>query len=332
VSRPEPERLADDVIRFPLRTPFAIGRVNSFLLLGDPITLVDTGPNMSESRSDLEGGLREAGVRLEDIRLILLTHQHDDHHGLAQMIHERSGCSVAGHPGVVGFLRDHRASVDAQDSYAVDLMHLHGVPADIIDALRDVAAAYRRFGASVEVDRVLGDGEVVEAGGRRLRAHYRPGHSPTDTIFVDENDGLTLAGDHVLARVSSNPLIHRPFEGPADPRRRESSSLATYLDSLARTAELDVGRMFGGHGEEVSEPKALIAQRIEHAGQRKERVYEELAKGPRTGYEVAQALWGDIVLRQAFLTICEVLGAFDLLVAEGRAREQGGDVFTYEAL
>jgi glyoxylase-like metal-dependent hydrolase (beta-lactamase superfamily II) len=332
VSPPEPERVADGVVRFPLRTPFAVGRVNSFLLLGDPLTLVDTGPNMSETVADLEAGMRAAGARLEDVKLVLLTHQHDDHHGLSQLIRDRSGCTVAGHPALVPFLRDHAESVDANDSYAADLMRIHGVPQDIIDALREVAGAYRRFGASVEVDRVLADGEVVEAGGRRLRAHYRPGHSPTDTVYVDEADGLTFSGDHVLARISANPVIHRPLEGSIDPRRREVSTLATYLDSLARTAELELGRVQGGHGGEVERTSELLHERIEHHHQRKERVFEELARGPRTGYEVAQALWGDVVLRQAFLTICEVVGAFDLLVAEGRARPSDDEVIVYEAL
>ena len=37
--------------------------------------------------------------------------------------------------------------------------------------------------------------------------HHRPGHSPSDTIFHDEASGEVLGGDHLLGRISSNPLV-----------------------------------------------------------------------------------------------------------------------------
>ena len=42
---------------------------------------------------------------------------------------------------------------------------------------------------------------------------------------------------------------------------------------------------------------------------------------PRSAYEIAQALWGNIAVTQAYLTLSEVLGHTDLLANEGRVRE-----------
>ena len=51
-----------------------------------------------------------------------------------------------------------------------------------------------------------------------------------------------------------------------------------------------------------------------------------------TGHELAQAIWGDVAVTQAFLTLSEVIGHVDLLVNAGYVREVAdGDVVRYEA-
>ena len=51
-----------------------------------------------------------------------------------------------------------------------------------------------------------------------------------------------------------------------------------------------------------------------------------------TAHEVAQALWGDIAVTQAYLTLSEVIGHTDMLVAQGRVREVEQDgVVRFEA-
>src|SRR5215204_5884930 len=72
-------------IRIPVPLPH-MGSVNTWLLPGDPLTLVDTGPREDEALSALEVGLARAGVRVEDIELVLVTHHHLDHTGLATTI------------------------------------------------------------------------------------------------------------------------------------------------------------------------------------------------------------------------------------------------------
>ena len=66
----------------PIPTPFAVGRVNCYLIEDDPLTLVDTGPNSGKALDELERALAERGRRVEDLGLIVVTHQHIDHIGL----------------------------------------------------------------------------------------------------------------------------------------------------------------------------------------------------------------------------------------------------------
>ncbi len=66
------------VVDIPL--PLAhIGSVNAWLLRGDPLTLLDTGPRDDAALAALEAGLRREGLRIEDIELVLATHHHLDH-------------------------------------------------------------------------------------------------------------------------------------------------------------------------------------------------------------------------------------------------------------
>ena len=60
---------------------------------------------------------------------------------------------------------------------------------------------------------------------------------------------------------------------------------------------------------------------------------ECFADGPRTAYDIASQMWGNVAVTQAFLTISEVLGHLDLLIADGRATEDdAGDVSLFAAV
>ena len=87
------------------------------------------------------------------------------------------------------------------------------------------------------VDRELEEGDSLELASRRLAVHLRPGHSPTDTIFVDGEARVALVGDHVLAEISPNPIVHRPLEESADPRRRPPA-LVRYLEEVLDHVDL----------------------------------------------------------------------------------------------
>ena len=76
-----------------------------------------------------------------------------------------------------------------------------------------------------------------------------------------------------------------------------------------------------GHGEPVTDHVALIDDRIATHERRKEKIYGLIAEQPRTAYDIAQAIWGNVAVTQAFLTLSEVIGHTDLLVNEGRVRE-----------
>ncbi len=96
-------------------TPFLVGRVNCYLIEDDPLTLVDTGPNSGKSLDELEQALAALGHRIEDLGLIVITHQHMDHLGLLEIIARRSGAEVAALDVLGPYLEDFSASATADD-------------------------------------------------------------------------------------------------------------------------------------------------------------------------------------------------------------------------
>ena len=304
--------------RLAIPTPFAVGRVNCYLIDDEPLTLVDAGPNSGTSFDELQRGIAGLGHSLEDIELVIVTHQHIDHLGLVSLVASHSGAQVAALDAAVPFMANFSDEAQADDDFATDVMLRNGIPSDVVAALQSVSRAFRAWGAQVHVTRPLGDGEALELRDRTLYVHHRPGHSPTDTVFHDRERRILIAADHLLGHISSNPLITRPRDGS----NRRPQALVQYLESLATTREMEVDLVLPGHGDPITDHRGLIDQRFLLHRRRAEKIHKLLAEQPRSAYEIAQALWGNIAVTQAYLTLSEVLGHVDLLANDGRVQEE----------
>jgi glyoxylase-like metal-dependent hydrolase (beta-lactamase superfamily II) len=304
-----------------LRTPFFnVGPVNCYVYPDDPVTLFDCGPRTTQAIEDLEAGLGALGLRIEDVELLILSHQHVDHAGLAASIAERSGCVVAGHPLLAPYMADFEGSIVLEREYQREVMSIHGVPADVIDAVDQLTDAVATYGESVAVDRSLADDEELTIGSNVFRARLCPGHSPTDVLLVDTEGAAALAGDHLLSEDVPGPSLHRPLDRPAAVRR-QGDDLRVYLDSLRRTAGLELEVVHPGHGEALGRPQALIHERLREQQTWQERVAAALSEGePKTAYELACTFYGDAALRQPFETVSSIVGVLGILEDERRAR------------
>jgi glyoxylase-like metal-dependent hydrolase (beta-lactamase superfamily II) len=314
------------VLRIP--TPFQVGRVNCYLLEDDPLTLIDAGPNSGKALDELEHQLEAVGHGIDAIELVIVTHQHIDHLGLVDIVAKRSGAEVAAIDLAVDFLANFGDDAEREDREAAELMRRHGISEDVVTALQQVTGSFRAWGSKVNVTRPLSDGELLELRDRGLEVQFRPGHSPSDTCFWDEDRGVLIAADHLIGHISSNPLISRPLDG--SDRRRQA--LVEYIGSLQKTRELPAEIVLSGHGEPVTGHAELIAQRFALHQRRAEKLYGLIAERPQTGHELAQRIWGDVAVTQAFLTLSEVIGHVDLLINAGHVREDDdGDVIRYQA-
>jgi glyoxylase-like metal-dependent hydrolase (beta-lactamase superfamily II) len=311
----------------PVPTPFAVGRVNCYLIEDDPLTLVDAGPNSGTSLTTLERALGEHGRKVEDLERIVLTHQHIDHIGLAQILAERSGAEVVALDRLAPWLADYGGQIEADDAFAETLMVRNGIPREVGVALRAVTASFRGWGSAVTVTHTVAEGDVLGFASRAWRVFRRPGHSPSDTVFFDEATGELMAGDHLIKHISSNPLISRPLPGDealAGDEQRPHALIA-YMSSLRATRDMDLSAVYAGHGDVVEDHRALIDERFEGYERRARKIAGIVSEGPKSGFEIAQAMWGNVAVTQAFLTLSEVLGHVDLLLERGEVEQVEDD-------
>jgi glyoxylase-like metal-dependent hydrolase (beta-lactamase superfamily II) len=322
-------------------TPFAVGRVNCYLIEDDPLTLLDAGPNSATSLTTMEAMLESHGHRVEDLERIVVTHQHIDHIGLVQILATRSGAEVCALDRLAPWLADYKRQMEENDSFSASIMLRNGIPQDVVYALRAVSASFRAWGAAAQVTRPLRDGDTLEFASRNWRVLHRPGHSPSDTVFWDEASGELFGGDHLIKRISSNPLLSKPLESlppggeggdgreGVKPLSAEGGerprALMRYLDSLRKTRDMELAVVYPGHGEPVEDHSALIDERFRMHERRADKLCRLIEERPRNAYELAQEMWGNVAVTQAFLTLSEVLGHVDLLIDAGRVVEREAD-------
>jgi glyoxylase-like metal-dependent hydrolase (beta-lactamase superfamily II) len=320
------------IIRLAIPTPFQVGRVNAYLIEDSPLTLIDSGPNSAKALDELEQALAVRGHAVEDLELLVITHQHIDHFGLASVLARRSGAEVAALDVLAPFLASYGQETDLDDRFAEQTMLRHGIPPEIVTALRAVSAGFRAWGSQVQVNRPLADSSPLELRDRTLRVLHRPGHSPSDTVFLDESRGILLAADHLIAHISSNPLLARPLGAGADYQGPRPQALVTYLASLEQTRAMDLSLVLPGHGRPITDHVALIDERFRLHRRRAEKIHSLIVAQPRTAHEIAQELWGNVAVTQAYLTLSEVLGHVDLLLEDARIVELEEDgVVRFEA-
>ncbi|MHA2072121.1 MAG: MBL fold metallo-hydrolase, partial [Candidatus Thorarchaeota archaeon] len=189
--------------------------MNAYLIEGDPVILIDTGPKTDEAISALRKGLLRVGYTTEDIDRILLTHGHVDHTGLAGTIvreNEHKGDSSTGvsiHEADSNRVVDYEGFIrDRVQSY-IRIIEIAGVRTDERPLMPTgyLESYFLKFGESVPDVFLLEEGTIIKTSIGTLRTIWVPGHSLGSCCFVCEASRVVFSGDHILGTISSNPSL-----------------------------------------------------------------------------------------------------------------------------
>jgi glyoxylase-like metal-dependent hydrolase (beta-lactamase superfamily II) len=294
VSSASPQRKrnlprADQIVRglWRLRLPIVgwpgVPHVNAFAIAaGRGVVLVDTGLAEPGGLGRLEQALAQAGLSLEHVRLLVCTHAHSDHYGLAAPIMEASGCELWMHPR-----HEHmtRAAKDPERSFErrLEVARQSGVPEQ---ALREYQNSRKGQGMGiVEIvmpQRELVPGVVVETDLGPWDVYYTPGHAPSHIVLHQADSNMLISGDHLLGRVS----LYYDYGWTPDPT-------GEFLQSLDEVEKLDARLCLAGHGRPFRDVRGHIEANRSAVGERIERVRSAIADEKRTPFEIVPSLLGE---------------------------------------
>jgi glyoxylase-like metal-dependent hydrolase (beta-lactamase superfamily II) len=316
------EALPDGVSRASLPTPFRVGRVNCYVLVDPPVTVIDPGTLQRGSLDELETVLSSKDLGFGDVEQIVVTHAHPDHFGAAAEIAARSGARiVCGLPEVSSLV----GPSDSPSRH--DLLVRLGVPEEMARSLVAFGdATLERTVRWADPSMVTGvaDGDLLAAGGRQLVCMVSSGHAEGHLSLWNPATRVLFSGDHLLARIIPVPSL----EGGDGASRQHS--LVEYLAGLPRFVALDPAVVLPGHGHAFTEIGVLATRLRCHSQERAEDIAAILLDGPATPFEVARRLQWQPDGARLVMGLANTQGHLDLLEEAGRViRDTAGAAVRY---
>ncbi|MGG1663189.1 MBL fold metallo-hydrolase [Brevibacillus sp. NRS-1366] len=296
--------------------------MNVYVLVGDPVTLIDSGIPGQASLDQLQAGLAKHGLKLSDLQQIIVTHMHEDHCGGVTDIQMHVDIPIYVHEQAQRQLTLGRTVHEQTESFFDSFIARCGA-ADIFQRKQPYRHKEWRH------VRYVRDGDTIAAGGEELNVLYVPGHSQSDICLWNERTGDAFVGDYLLEHISANAFIVPPDQ---DQKERERP-LVQLRESLRKTYDLAFRTIYPGHGSAYHGHRRVIDKRFAEHKERCERIYEHLRENPHSVYELSHALFPFLQGRSIFLGLSEIQGHLDLLEEQARAAVQMvGKVAHYRAI
>ncbi|MCA1030634.1 MBL fold metallo-hydrolase [Bacillus timonensis] len=314
-----------DIFKISLPTPFPVGDVNVYLIKGDRLTLIDIGAKTEEAWLELKNQLHVIGYDVTDIEQVILTHHHPDHVGLLDFMAE--DIPIIGHPLNQPWIsRDEVFSLHSHQFFKELFVQL-GIHPAFQSALSGLNKTLR-FSCQRSLTSEIVEGATLP-GLPEWSIYETPGHAQSHLIFYRETDGVVIGGDHLLAKISSNPLLEPPIVGHSERPKPQ----VQYNASLKKLLQLDISKVFSGHGDDVLNAHNLIQKRLIRQDERAYSVRDMLLAKPMTAFEVCIQLFPSVYKKELMLTMSETVGQLDYLEDLGEIKkEQLNQQFIYTAL
>ena len=249
--------------------------------------VIDAGLNTDEGLQAFQDQMAEAKIAPRDVSVILITHGHADHAGLANRFKELTGAQLAIHR--LDASEEHgRQHNQGQSPEETDrMLRRYGVPAGELEqamADRQRAGAHDHDRAwrmpTLAVDIMLEGGEELVPG-TGLWTIWTPGHSAGHICLYDEKRRLLFSGDHVLPGITPHVNL---FPG------EEGNPLALFLEGHRKLKELDVEMVHPAHEHSFPNLGKRVDEMLNHHRDRMNEMLAQVQDGQKTSWEVSSKI------------------------------------------
>jgi glyoxylase-like metal-dependent hydrolase (beta-lactamase superfamily II) len=300
------------IYRITLPTPFPVGPVNLYLITEPELTLIDCGPRTAKAREVLDLELAAIGVAPEQLKKIILTHSHQDHYGLAEELHRRSGAPIYASPVEFPMLC-HDPEVR---TFYERIMTEAGTPPELLARMDQLFVYLEGVSEAIEECHSIDELPFLQAGPARFSFISTPGHTPGSISFWEPERRVLLAGDAVIERITPNPFSAPDPDAPHGRFR----SLAAYWQTFQEIERLHTAVIHAGHGQPVTDFPAYHRWSIELHVSRQQVILKAIKSGAHTPHQIATSLFPEVMKEGSFLALTEIFSHLDLLEEEGRVR------------
>lgn len=318
---PEAREVASGVWKITLPIPFPLRTVNVYALVDeDGWVLVDAGMGTPDAREAFAAGLERAGLRVGNLKGLVLTHHHPDHIGLSGELQEESGAEVYMHPidersvriiwegtmperfgRVTSFFRKHGLE-------RTELWYTQADPKAVRTILR--VPPHEAF-------RLVEDGEYLTLAGEHYQVIWVPGHADGQIVLFRERDGVFVAADHVLPRITPNVGLYSEHD--------RLNPLGDYLASLHKVENLPASIVLPGHGEPFADLAGRVREIVQHHHDREEQILTLLHERPQHAADLTRQMFPSrrIQSHEALrMAVAEILAHLEHMRLTGRVEQQ----------
>jgi len=298
--------------------------------------LIDAGLDGSAGGVGSWDVLREqalaAGVTPEDVRVVVVTHEHIDHAGLAARWAALGARIVVGRAGMRTVALGREAN-ERTRAARIEEYRRHGTPEDVLSVMRGVhpTRALRWAPCPESAIDPADEHETYRLEGHRsLRLIAAPGHTPGNLVALIEETRELFSGDTLIPTTIPTPGLHYPglVEGDDADGAARWPSLPPFLRSVAALRDLDLTRVYPGHGAVIEEPQVYIDRFEAHHARRGAQVRAALLEAGTKGataFELARTVFRRLPDERIGQALTEVLGHLDLVAESGQATYDDGE-------
>lgn len=291
-----------------LTTNFQIGPVNSYLVFGDKLTLIDVGLKYEKAWQELNEGLKAFNLKLTDIQQIVLTHHHHDHVGLLEWILEKHpSVSVFAHKNTEMLLQDTNYLAWSYEFFE-KIYFDFGLPTEMVRKFTYRKQIRPRI-KGLKIDLVLQEGDTVP-GLPGWKVIETAGHSQDHISLYCPKEEQLICGDFLIKGMHVGIFLDAPMPG-----KDRAKPLLQYLNNLEKCRKLFVKKAYSGHGPDIDQFIEAIDAQKKNIENRLKRTIVAMKKinRPCTGFEIIQEMYPSRYKKQVITFLLEIISVLDLL-------------------